>query len=251
MNVVVNGLMTNYQKTGKGKVVVLLHGWGDSSKTFSDITEQLRRDYTLLAIDLPGFGGTQTPPSDWGTKEYAEFVAAWLKKIGEPKPFAVVAHSFGGAVSIKALGQGVITADKLILIAASGIRDINRGGKNAVKYMAKAGKPALYFLPANTRKKVRRKFYESVGSDRLLLPHMDEIYKRIVTEDVRNDAEAIKPPTLLIYADQDEGSPPAFGKILNSAIKGSDLVVIPSAGHFVHQEKPAEVAALIKGFLDA
>lgn len=120
MNVVVSGLMTSYQKTGKGKVVVFLPGWGDSSASFNGLAGLLRDKYQIYVLDLPGFGGTQAPPRAWGLEEYADFLEAWLKKL-ELKPFALAGHSYGGAVAITAAGRKKI-AEKLILLASAGIR---------------------------------------------------------------------------------------------------------------------------------
>ncbi len=250
MNVVVNGLMTSYQKVGNGKeIIVCIHGWGDSGKAFSGLIEELSSDYTFLILDLPGFGGTQPPDGAWGTSDYAAFVAAWLKKINAPVPLGIIAHSFGGAVAIMGLSKGTLKSKKLILIASSGIRDIKRLRKMLLKATAKAGKIPLYIAPVKTRTQTRKKFYRAIQSDRFLLPHMEKIYRKIITEDVQKAAHTLKLPTLLIYGCQDKGSPPLYGQILNQAINKSRLEIITGSGHFLHQEQPRQVAKLIKDFL--
>ena len=102
MNVVVNGLMANYQKVGSGKVVLCLPGWGDTVTTFAKLIEELKEKYTVLALDLPGFGGTQAPSQAWSLEDYADFTADWLKKIKVSKVYAIVGHSYGGVVITEA-----------------------------------------------------------------------------------------------------------------------------------------------------
>src|SRR6266404_506004 len=202
MNVVVNGLMTNYQKVGKGKAVVFLPGWGDNVTTFSNLVERVKQNYEFYCLDLPGFGGTYAPPAAWNLHEYSDFVKAWLKKLGLD-PFAMVCHSYGGAVAmIDASGKTDI--DKLILIASAGIRDKNRLRKSLMSGVAKIGKVTLYALPSSRSRKIKERIYKSIGSDLMLLPHMEQTYRRIINEDVRQIAAKIIIPTLLIYGSHDK-----------------------------------------------
>jgi pimeloyl-ACP methyl ester carboxylesterase len=60
MQVIVDGLLTNYYKVGHGPVVLGLHGWGDNSRTFSQLSKNLEERYEFIGLDLPGFGESQT-----------------------------------------------------------------------------------------------------------------------------------------------------------------------------------------------
>jgi pimeloyl-ACP methyl ester carboxylesterase len=124
MNVVVNGLMINYQKTGNGKALVFLPGWGDSTQTYLELAARLKQDYEIYLLDLPGFGNSQPPAVAWNLDDYAEFLGAWLKKM-DLKPQAIVGHSYGGAVAITAASKGDI-ANHLVLLASAGIRNKNK-----------------------------------------------------------------------------------------------------------------------------
>src|SRR3990167_1812903 len=121
MNVVVDGLMTNYQKVGSGKTVVCLHGWGDTENTFKELAHFLEKKYTVLTLDLPGFGGSQTPPSAWELNNYVDFIEHWLEKIGISDVYAIVGHSYGGSLAIKGVGSGKLKTKKLILLSAAGV----------------------------------------------------------------------------------------------------------------------------------
>lgn len=251
MNIVVNGLLTNYHRTGSGKTIVLLHGWGDSLETFSDLQARLTSEYDVITLDLPGFGKTQAPEEVWGLTNYAHFVAEALKKLGVKDVYAYVAHSNGASVAIRGLGQGILSAEKVVLLGAAGIRNRQLGKRLVLKIVAKTGKVATFWLPISTRKKLQKALYGAVGSDMLVAPHLQETFKRTVREDVQADAQKIAIPTLLIYGEKDRATPVLYGQIYHEIIDGSRLETIGSAGHFVHQDNPVEVAKMLKEFLNA
>ncbi|HEX5447669.1 MAG TPA: alpha/beta hydrolase [Candidatus Saccharimonadales bacterium] len=249
MNVVVNGLMTSYQKSGSGKAIVFLHGWGDRSATFSGLIEILEAKYTVLALDLPGFGGTETPKTAWSLEDYAGFVADWLDKIKAPKLYGLVGHSFGGSVAVVGSAEGKLQPEKIVLLSSSGIRQDKSIRRRILWLGAKAGKLPLYILPADKAQNVKRKLYGKVGSDAMLLPHMVLTFRKFIKHDIRPEAGRITQPVLLIYGSKDSETPVGYGRLLNQSIRGSRLEVMPGAGHFVHHEQPDKVASLIDEFL--
>jgi len=248
MQIVVNQLLTTYQMSGSGKLILLLHGWGDSSQGLHALQAELAKRYQVLALDLPGFGGTQAPPEAWGLSGYAAFVAAALQKIGV-KPYAVLGHSNGGAVAIRGLASGSLTADKLILLASAGIRNEYKARKKVVRLAAKTAKLATKPLPKSLQRKLKAKAYATIGSDALVAEHLQATFERVVNDDVQADAAKLKLPTLLIYGHDDTATPVRYGELLQAAIGHSDLHVVPDAGHFVHLDQPSTVTQLIEEFL--
>jgi len=249
MQVVVDTLLTTYDKAGKGKLVVLLlHGWGDSLKTFDGLSRELAKHYTVLRLDLPGFGATQPPHEVWGLEQYAKFVHAFLVKLQIPAIHAVVGHSNGGAVAICGLAQQQLSAEKLVLLSSAGIRSRQNGRRFALKIVAKTGKAATFWLPARTKKRMRQQLYKTAGSDMLIAPHLEDTFKKTVRQDVQTDAASLRIPTLLVYGQDDAATPPIYGEILHNAIDGSTLHILPG-GHFIHQDQLPEVAQTIQGFL--
>ncbi len=246
MQVVVNNLLTNYVQKGSGKNVLLLHGWGDSSKGMHLFIEALAKKYKVTSIDLPGFGGTQAPSEAWSVSDYAGFVQQFAYKIGL-EPALVIGHSNGGAIAIRALSGGLV-ADKLVLVASAGIRGEYKGRMQILRYITKAGKAIAMLLPKRIQKKLRRKLYTTVGSDMLVAEHLQETFKKVVADDVRQAASTLTVPTLLIYGDNDVSTPLAFGRKLEQAIPNSRLEVIPGGEHGLPTENTQQVINLIKGF---
>lgn len=246
--VVVNGLLTRYGRKGKGRKLLLLHGWGDSLATFHELSDNLAKNYEVVAVDLPGFGQTQAPASAWGLDDYADFVQAFLKKVEIDETEAVIGHSNGGAIAIKLLATG-FKSKKLVLLASAGVRDRQKARKQLLKAGAKTAKILTVALPKATRQRLRNRLYGVIGSDMAVVPHMEETFKRIVAEDVTAVACNVQQSTQLIYGSDDEATPPEVGEKLAYSLPHSRLEVIKGAGHFIHHDSAAKVKALIEEFL--
>ena len=251
MQVVVDSLLTHYVVQGKGKLVVLLHGWGDSSAGLRELAAALAKNQQVVALDLPGFGSTEAPKSAWNLSDYATFVQHFLQKIDKSDVTVLVGHSNGGAIAIRGLASGKIKADKLVLLAAAGIRGEYKGRVKALRVFTKIGKALSAPLPKGVQQKLRKKVYNSVGSDMLVAEHMQATFKKIVSDDVREDVAKLSLPTLLLYGEADEQAPPWYGEAYHQLIPGSILEILPGVGHFVHLERPAEVTKAVQEFINA
>ena len=249
MQVIVDSLLTHYEILGQGKTILLLHGWGDNTAGLRALQANLAKKYKVIAVDLPGFGGSQPPNSAWGLDEYAQFISDFLSKIDAGKMLAVVGHSNGGAIAVRGLARRRFAADKLVLLASAGIRGEYKGRVKALRLITKAGKALTAPLPKSLKARLRKKVYRTVGSDMLVAEHLQETFKKVVTDDVRADAGRLRLPALLIYGDQDESTPVSYAKMLNEAIEGSKLEVLPGTGHFVHLDEPEKTTKLITEFL--
>ena len=249
MQIVVDDLLAYYDLSGKGKLVLLLHGWGDNARGLSTLRQSLAKKYQVLALDLPGFGSSQVPREVWDLDNYASFVQALLSKLDLKQPYAVIGHSNGGALAVRAVSLGLLKPRKLVLLAASGIRTGGGTKRFILKVIAKTGDAATIWLPERYRQALRRSLYGAAGSDMLVMPQLQETFKKTVRQDVQADAASITIPTLLIYAENDRAVPPGDGQKYHQLIKGSRLEIIAGAGHFVHHDQPARVETLIKDFL--
>lgn len=250
MQVVVNSLLTTYQKLGEDHkpTLLIIHGWGDSSAGWLAFGKQLAWHYQIVIVDLPGFGRTDMPTDVWGLDDYAAFVAAFMKKI-KLKPTAIIGHSNGGAIAIRGLAQGTLHTEKLILLASAGVRSEYKGRKRVLRIVAKTGKALVMPLPNSIKQRLRRKLYTTVGSDMLVAEHLQETFKRVVGDDVQADAAALDLPVLLVYGQNDVATPSSYGRLLHERIDGSTLEIIGDAEHFLHIDQPKKVLKAVEEFL--
>lgn len=251
MQVVVDSLLAHYTVTGKGRVVLVLHGWGDSGAGLQRLSAELAKTCRVIALDLPGFGGTEAPKTAWGLSDYAQFAQHFLQKIDAVSAFAIIGHSNGGAIAIRGLAKGWLSAERLILLGSAGIRDEYKGRVKALRVFTKIGKALTAPLPKSAKQRLRRKVYGTIGSDMLVAEHLQETFKKIVTDDVREDAASLSLPTLLIYGENDDQTPPWMGEAFHQLMQNSTLEILPGAGHFVHHDRPEQVHKAVQEFLHA
>jgi pimeloyl-ACP methyl ester carboxylesterase len=247
MQTVVSKKLTTYSDNGKGECLLFIHGWGDDHRTYIKIIDKLYT-YRSVSLDLPGFGGTQLPEEVWGLDEYAQFVSDFITKLNL-NVYAVIAHSNGGAVAIKAISNKLIKPQKLVLLASAGIRNQQPAKMFIIKIIAKIGKVATFWLPRQYKRKLQKKLYVAAGSDMLVSPHLQDTFKKTVRQDIQADAAKISIPTMLLYGSEDKATPPLYGEIFHELIKKSKLHIVEGATHFIHHEKPQTVAQYIRDFL--
>lgn len=242
MNLVVDDLHVRGSDEGSGKAALLLHGWGNDHSSFNGLAETLS-GYRLIAPDLPGFGGSQPPPSAWGVADYAQFVSHLLDKLEIKRLDLLIGHSFGGRIALELAGSGRLEPGKLVLMSSHGLPEPRTAKSVGIGLLARLGK----VLPASVRGRFGAKLasadYQAASGV------MRDVLKKVISQDATERARAINLPTLLIYGSEDEVTPPAMGRRLAGLINGAELAIVPEAGHFVHLEQPTRTGRLIKDFL--
>lgn len=216
--------------------ILILHGWGSSSKNWGRVKEILEsRGYKVFIPDLPGFGEAPRPQQPWAIDDYVE----WLGKFSEKENisrFFLLGHSFGGAVAVKFSLKYPQKIEKLFLVASSGIRQKTlkkRLLKTAAALFKKLSLGPFYSL-------ARRAFYKFiVRSD---YPYaqgvMKETFLKVISEDISSYFNRISIPTIIIWGEKDNVVPISNGYFMNREIKNSKLVIIPGADHDLERDVP-------------
>ena len=244
---ILNNLKISYQVAGNGKVVLLLHGWGGEAASFQPVFEWLAQSHKVYALDLPGFGKSQMPPTAWSTSDYAQFVAAFLEKIDIPKTH-LIGHSFGGRISIILSAEYPEKVDKLILVDSAGIkppRTMKYYFRVAIakfgKFLRRSGKFGKHLANAVSQH-TGSKDYREAGDMRATLV-------KVVNQDLRPLLSQIAAPTLLIWGENDTDTPVSFGQIMEKEIPDAGLVVLKEAGHFSYLDKFPQFCRIVANFL--
>lgn len=102
--------MIDLDRRGSGSPIVLVHGIGSRWQCFEPILDRLAQHHEVIAISLPGFGGS--PLVDGvrpGPRGYAEWLAGWLADNAIERPH-LVGSSMGGGVALELGRQGVASA---------------------------------------------------------------------------------------------------------------------------------------------
>lgn len=240
-----------YEKYGnKGKVILILPGWGDTRKTFYHIINYFKEDYTIYIIDYPGFGNSVFPNKDLTIYDYTNMIRSFINDNDIVNPI-IIAHSFGGRIATLLTGYYKEPIDQLIMIDTAGIKH----KKNLLKYLKEKTYKLLKKLKVFIPKKKKQKYLDKLGSIfgskdyKNLNNCMKTTFRNIVNEDLKYYLKDIKSETLLIWGKLDKDTPLKDARIMNKLIKDSALIVFPQGNHFTYIQYPLLINNIIKEFI--
>jgi len=241
MEVIINGVKTNYIKMGKGAPFIVLHGWGScSDRWIKEIEIISEKGYQVIVPDLPGFGKSDKLERPWTVNDYVKWFEDFTKML-EIQDFYLLGYSFGGALASKIAVKYPQRVQKLFLVASAVIR------KKTTKkgFLAKISKliKLFYFIPfyAFFRKAVYKFIIRK--SDYIYTEGiMKQTYLNAVSDDLSHHLSFIRVPTVIIWGDKDQYVPVEEARIINEKIKNSKLIIIEGADHLIHKTMPEVLA---------
>lgn len=122
MTLAYKGIEINYNITGKGAPLVLLHGFLENLKMWDEIIEDISKNYTCITIDLLGHGNTDCIGYIHRMEDMAYAVKAVLDISTNTKPI-FIGHSMGGYVSLAYLNLFPDEVSGLILLNSTSFPD--------------------------------------------------------------------------------------------------------------------------------
>ncbi len=219
MYIQLNGQVIYYEKTGEGSPVILVHGNGETHKTFEVLIPELSRKHTVYALDSRGHG-LSAPVSEYHYTDMAEDVAAFVHALDLVKP-AFYGFSDGGIV-------GLIAASKYPTLFSAMIVS----GAN--------------LTPSGCRLSVRI-------SDRLhYMKSKDPLLRLMLKEPhiTRQELSRIAIPTLVLAGSKDLIKKRETKRIA-SGIPGAELKILPGETHFSYVVKSPKLFPLLDEFFSA
>ena len=92
-------IKVRYSDKGKGRTIVLLHGFLESLEVFEELSDQFSKTFRVISIDLPGHGQNSSIGYVHSMELMAECAKSVLDSLGIRK-YVVVGHSMGGYVAL-------------------------------------------------------------------------------------------------------------------------------------------------------
>ncbi len=253
--------------------LLFIHGLGSSADRWLDIPDALSLYFHTVAIDLPGFGGSDKPSDmNYTIEAFSDIVREFIDKIkiteenrgnNKARTTTLVGHSLGGYVASRiAATDNSNFLNKLVLVDSSG--NLEKPTPLLDEYLDAAMNPS--------KEKVRKVFEQMVAnpllvSDVLVHGFIDRINrpgsKYAFESSLRNSANTqigIKNlnrisekgiPTLILWGMHDKVIPTQHSQIFKEAIKDSTVTMIPNTGHAPFTEKPALVCEYLHKFLSS
>ena len=243
----------NYEVSGEGEPVVLLHGWLTDLESMRPLTTNLVKTHKVYLVDVVGFGKSSLPKEPLNSIDFAEFLKEFLEKLDIKNP-VLIGHSNGGRIIINAVGKNMVKAKKIVLIDSAGIKPKRSSGYYMKLAIFKTGKLFLNLLP-NTKgiKEFKERLRGKVGSsDYKASPIvLKDTMKIIVNEDVKDILPNIKVPTLLIWGKMDNATPISDAKVMEKLIPDAGLVEYPYGTHFSYLENIENCKLVLDSFLNS
>jgi pimeloyl-ACP methyl ester carboxylesterase len=277
LTVSANGATFHVARLGRGKALLLLHGWPEYWLTWEPVMRRLTSQFTLIAPDLRGFGDSDKPSGPFGAQEHAADMLALLTALGIERA-GVVGHDVGGAV-MQPLARnapdriaGLFFFD--FVYPGIGARMGAPDRLNEIWYQSFHQMEMAATLVGATRETCRAYFghflrhwshrkdaFEDVldaFTDNFLKPgnlaggfayYRAAHAQRIAM--LKGEAPVLPPiaiATCVRWTEHDPIFPFAWTDRLAETFSNLDLDLFPGVGHFPHREAPDRAADEIAGF---
>ena len=239
MKIKVNDLNVNYIQYGKGKDIVLLHGWGQNIEMMKFLGDRLSDNNRITILDLPGFGESDEPHEEWSIKEYSVLLENVIKILDIKKPI-VIGHSFGGRIAIRYSANNPI--EKLILFGSPCIREQEKLPVSVQILKKLKTLPGLNEIGEYMKKYIGSRDYKAAS------PMMRKVLVNTVNEDLSDYARKIEEPTLLIWGEHDTEAPIEEARVLEKIMPDAALITLPGT-HYAYLENLDRVVSIIKAFI--
>jgi pimeloyl-ACP methyl ester carboxylesterase len=268
----IHGHRRAFLRGGQGPTLLLIHGIGDSSRTWRPVLNLLAEHHTVIAPDLLGHGDSDKPRADYSVGGFANGMRDLLAVLDVERA-TVVGHSLGGGVALQFAYQYPQLCERLVLIASGGLGTevtplfraaalpgaglaINLSVRWAVRLPALAAARTAAGLgildphdvgefaqlwqglrDASTRAAFLRTLRSVIDVRGQSVSSRDRLYL----------AAAI--PMLLIWGGRDPVLPVAHARTVAEELQACRLEVVERAGHLPHHADPQRVVMQLSRFI--
>jgi pimeloyl-ACP methyl ester carboxylesterase len=266
-------ISTTYLTAGEGPPLLLIHGLGDSSRSWEELISYLSQNYTVYAPDLPGFGTSEKPPIEYSPELFTAFIEAFLDALGLER-VAIVGNSLGGLIALRLAFAQPERVAALGLIASAGLgHDVNFSlctlTLPPVKHLlstwnrtypgawqwAMSISLTLFGFSARIPPYWFRQMY-----DMALMPGYSEalvstarslmtLYGQRDSVVMLDDLHRLHVPTQIIWGANDRILPVYQAEMAGERLPNGHVTFIPDCGHVVHAECPERVSNTLTPFL--
>lgn len=253
--------------------VILIHGLGASKSSFYETVSALTPDYTVHAIDLPGFGSSSKPPgARYNADYFAKHVLRFMDTLALDRAH-LVGNSMGGRVAIEVGLQAPSRVRTLSLLAPSMAWLRGRTWSPLVRLLRPEAAAIPHVLFPGL---VRKQFWGLISRPDRVDPSVGDIAadeflrgyrssmarvalyaaaRNIYLEKPNGDGgfwtrlEELEPPSLFIWGSDDKMVPASFSRHVEAILPESSQVVLGECGHVPQLELPERTHAMLGSFI--
>lgn len=236
-----------YVEEGNGDPLVLLHGLFGALSNFQSLIEYFRQHYKVIVPMLPLLEMDILHTSVGGL---AKFVHRFLEA-RQLDSVHLLGNSLGGHVALVHTLKHPERIKSLILTGSSGLFENGMGDsypkRGDYEYIKK--KTELTFYDPNTATKELVDEVYSITNNRLKAIKIIALAKSAIRNNLGEELNQIKQPTLLVWGNNDTITPPFVAREFNKLIPNSELHFVDKCGHAPMMEVPDEFNAILHKFL--
>jgi pimeloyl-ACP methyl ester carboxylesterase len=247
------GVTLPYAEHGEpsGTPVVMLHGWSDSWRSFEGVLPYLPPSIRALSLTQRGHGDAARPES-YAVSDLSGDVVAFLDAL-ELDSVVIAGHSMGTTVAERV---AIDHPDRVAGLVLIGAQPTFAGLHELFAAVAQLTDPVdvdfiREFQESTVARPVAPGLLEMAIAESAKLPA--RVWHRSMDGTLRADFSdelaSVGAPTLIIAGERDDIAPPDAAEELRSLIPGARLVVHADAGHAIHWEDPAGIAAELTSFV--
>jgi pimeloyl-ACP methyl ester carboxylesterase len=257
--------IVHYEVYGRGRPVLLLHGWLNSWAVWRRTIELLGEDFRLYALDFFGFGESGDQAEDYSVNNFTFLVNQFMDRMGIVKA-PLIGHSMGGTVSLKTAIQ---FPDKVVKVGVVGSPIVGSSLSPLLKMAAYRGwvdlaenAPFIYnVFQAGFRPFIKGYSYlvardgkllgEMLSSDAAKLGSMPffESIGTLRETDLRPVLHQVRVPVIGLYGKKDVIVDPAQHKVLKEYLPHSQIEWFEDSGHFPMIDEEKHFHETVRAFL--
>lgn len=258
--------VVHYEAYGRGRPVLLLHGWLNSWEVWRRSTLVLGEEFRLYALDFLGFGDSGDQATEFSVRNFVLMVDEFMDRMGIVKA-PLVGHSMGGTVSLSAALRRPDKVTKVIVIGSpiqgKSLSPLLRlaAYRGWVTLGAKA--PSLYRLFQSLFIPFLRVYTHTMAKDGKALGKMltgdvakldyAPFFESIVTlrqTDLTGQIGALTIPVMGIYGKRDNIVHPGQSKVLKQYLPHSEIAWFEDSGHFPMMDESDRFHDTVRRFLN-
>lgn len=236
-----------YIEEGDGEPLVLLHGLFGALSNFQSLIEYFRNYNKVIVPMLPLLEMDILHTSVGGL---AKFVNRFLEA-RQLREVHLLGNSLGGHVGLVHILKHPERIKSLILTGSSGLFENGMGDsypKRGDYEYIKRKTELTFYDPQMATKELVDEVY-SITNNRLKVIKIIALAKSAIRNNLGEELNQIKQPTLLIWGNNDTITPPFVAREFNRLIPNSELYFVDKCGHAPMMEVPDEFNAILHKFL--
>jgi len=243
---------------GRGRPIIMLHGWLESWDHWLGTMESLGRDYKAYALDFWGFGESGKQEGSFSVQDYVEMVDQFMERLGIIHA-PIIGHSMGGTVSLKVALDHPKRVERVTVVGSPIVGDglaliLRLAARRSLANLAYQVPGALplgvrLFSPFLARD--WKTWYAMFERD-LSRTTMESFHYSIASlhqTDLRPRLHEIDVPVMGVYGDIDRIVDPDQGDVLAAGVSDVHLYKFKKSGHFPMADEPERFYEVLRDFL--